>query len=296
MKTKISAVIVTYNGCEYIRKCLRSVLDSTCEMDVTVVDNNSQDETVEVIRRDFPGVRLIGLDENLGFGKANNIGISEAIKDGSDYVLLLNQDAWVLPDTVEHLVNQFRLNAGFGILSPVHWHELLEVLDGGFEKYTNYGLSRTDTDGVCAVKFVNAAVWLVPASVFRRIGGFDPMFFHCGEDVDFVNRLRYYGYGIGYCPNAHAVHDRNQNRVYDKREKLRGIHIYMYVLLKDVNVRFPLSLMKTFYYASSQVVKHPGWSFRILALFAKSVAEGFRICRMRKELRHEGGHFLDLSR
>lgn len=197
-------------------------------MNVIVIDNNSQDFTTGIIRQDYPDVKLISLNENLGFGRANNIGISEAIKAGSDYILLLNQDAWISPGMVGYLVNQFRLNPGFGVLSPVHWYRYLDVLDGGFEAYTKYNISQINADGVLAVKFVNAAVWLVPAFIFKQIGGFDPMFYHYGEDTDFVNRLHYHGYEIGYCPKAHAVHDREQNRKYDKRQNLRGggdIHV-----------------------------------------------------------------------
>lgn len=295
METRISAVIVTYNGRECIRRCLDSVENSACKINAIAVDNNSRDGTADIIRRDYPGVRLICLNENLGFGRANNIGISEAVRDGADYILLLNQDAWISPDMAGRLAGLFSLNAGFGVLSPVHWHRPHETLDGGFWKYTGYRPSGTYADGALAVKFVNAAVWLAPASVFRKVGGFDPAFFHCGEDVDFVNRLHYHGYAIGYCPNAHAAHGRDQNRKRDKSEQLRGIYIYIYILLKDINAPFPVSLTKAFYYVASQIAKRPEWSWRILALFAKSVADSRGICRTRKRLKREGPHFLDLS-
>jgi GT2 family glycosyltransferase len=85
-----------------------------------VVDNNSADDTVNFIKANYPEVTLLEQNKNLGFGKANNIGISLAMKNEADYVFLLNQDAWVQPDTIEKLVSAHQREPQFGILSPMH--------------------------------------------------------------------------------------------------------------------------------------------------------------------------------
>ncbi len=291
---KVSVVIVTYNGEKYIRKCLDSIVESACIIEVIVVDNHSQDLTVDIIKNDYPNVKLISLNENFGFGKANNIGISESIKSKSDYILLLNQDAWITPSMIDSLVKQSFLNLNFGILSPVHWCKFLEILDCGFKKYTNYEIGEAKMDEVIAVNFICAAIWLVPTFVFKKVGGFDPMFAHYGEDVDFVNRVRYHGYSIGYCPNINAVHDREQNPKYDENRILRGIYIYIYILLKDINVRFPISLAKTFYYTLSQIVKQPKLCCPILVFFVKSILISPKIYKVRNMLKTTGSYFLDV--
>ena len=84
---KVFVVIVTYNGVQWIRKCLQSCQDYP----VVVVDNQSTDATVEIIQNEFPKVHLIEESKNHGFGQANNIGISYALNKGADYVFLLNQ-------------------------------------------------------------------------------------------------------------------------------------------------------------------------------------------------------------
>lgn len=92
-------IIVTYNGEKWIDKCLSSVYKSTIPLTTIVIDNKSSDNTVQYIKTNFPMVILFEYQNNLGFGKANNIGIEYALKNNADYIYLLNQDAWVDPNT-----------------------------------------------------------------------------------------------------------------------------------------------------------------------------------------------------
>lgn len=92
---KVVVVIVTYNGTEWIEECLHSLRNSTLECTIIVVDNNSSDHTLDIIRDQFPAIKTIPQDTNLGFGRANNIGISYALKQRTEYVFLLNQDTKV---------------------------------------------------------------------------------------------------------------------------------------------------------------------------------------------------------
>ena len=88
---KVFVIIVSYNGMKWIDKCLNSVLN---QGEVVVVDNNSCDGTVDYIRMNFSLVKILSQTTNYGFGTANNIGISYAMKKGADAVFLLNQDAF----------------------------------------------------------------------------------------------------------------------------------------------------------------------------------------------------------
>ena len=97
---KILAIVVTYNGMEWIDRCLDSLLCSTLRPDVFVVDNGSTDGTQEYVHSHFPEVFFRQNETNLGFGRANNIGLRFAIEGGYSHVYLMNQDAWVEPDTI----------------------------------------------------------------------------------------------------------------------------------------------------------------------------------------------------
>ena len=100
----IYTIIVTYNGMRWVDACFGSLRGSTVPLHTVVVDNGSTDGTPQRIAERFPEVHLIRSDENLGFGRGNNAGIRYALGQGATHFFLLNQDAWIYPDTVERLL------------------------------------------------------------------------------------------------------------------------------------------------------------------------------------------------
>ena len=92
---RILVIIVSYNFERWIDRCLGSLRESVHPVDTVVIDNCSSDSTTQLIEQRYPEVRLIKNKENLGFGRANNIGMEIAISEGYDAVFLLNQDAWI---------------------------------------------------------------------------------------------------------------------------------------------------------------------------------------------------------
>ena len=99
---KVLVIIVTYNAHDWIHQCLDSV--DMERYDAIVVDNASTDDTLSILQEEYPKAIVRAMDKNLGFGQANNIGLRYALDNGYDYVLLLNQDAWLLLDTIEKLI------------------------------------------------------------------------------------------------------------------------------------------------------------------------------------------------
>lgn len=95
MNTRVLAIIVSYNFVGWMKRCLGSLRCSELPVDVVVIDNFSTDDTVQMIKKNYPEVRLICSNENLGFGRANNIGLRIALEENYDAAFLLNQDAWV---------------------------------------------------------------------------------------------------------------------------------------------------------------------------------------------------------
>jgi GT2 family glycosyltransferase len=219
----VYVVIVVYNGRrrDWLRKCLDSIRATSIGVRTIAIDNGSSDDSVRFIRENYPQVDLIETGENLGFGKANNLGIEMAMRSGADYCFLLNQDAWVDPETIGSLVRKANRNADYGIISPLHLNGDGTALDKNFANYvaphecpeliSDALLSRVG-DKLYPVRFVNAAAWLVTRECFRRVGGFSPLFFHYGEDDDYCQRVSHKGLKIAVYPQCFVYHDR-QDRI-----------------------------------------------------------------------------------
>ena len=103
-RPRVLTVIVSYNFEPWIERCLSSIRDSDYPSDLVVIDNASTDRTVSIIAERYRWIRLVRSRKNLGFGQANNIGMRMALEEDYDYVFLVNQDAWIEPNTVGTLV------------------------------------------------------------------------------------------------------------------------------------------------------------------------------------------------
>ena len=207
--SRILVITVTYNAMKWVDRCFGSLRDSRHPVDVFVVDNGSSDGTAEYIRNHFPEVMLHCTGENYGFGKANNIGLEYALANGYDYAYLLNQDAWVFPDTFGRLLDAHDAHPEYGILSPVQMTASMERPDPRFKvKCLDKELSAYESGRIYDVDFVMAAHWLVSRRCLLSTGGFSPAFRHYGEDDNFIHRALWKGYKIGFLAGTYAVHDR----------------------------------------------------------------------------------------
>ena len=217
----VYSIIVTFNGIQWIQKCLDSLQKSTINTTVVIIDNGSTDGTIEYIETHFPKIHFIRSSKNLGFGSANNSGIKFAYENNADYFFLLNQDAWIEPDTIELLIEAHKNNTQFGIISPIHLDGTGKQLDFNFAKYfvrinpeliLSDLIFRAGIKKVYEVPFVNAAAWLISRDCISNVGGFSPVFFHYGEDDNYVHRLKYHGFKIGIDSSTFIFHDRPQKR------------------------------------------------------------------------------------
>ena len=216
MDDTIFIIIVTYNGMHWIDQCLKS----TENYPVIVVDNNSTDETVTFIKTNYPNIKIFEQDKNLGFGQANNFGISKALKQGAEHVFLLNQDAYLKVGSLEKLIQTQKENPEYGILSPIHYNGDGSTLDRTFSNYLGYDYNnyfyadaiKSAFKKIYSVPFVNAAAWLISRKCLETVGGFDPLFFHYGEDDNYCNRVTYHKLIIGVVPEAFVKHDRKPKK------------------------------------------------------------------------------------
>ncbi|MEG2151339.1 MAG: glycosyltransferase family 2 protein, partial [Bacteroidaceae bacterium] len=242
---KILAIIVSYNFEHWINQCLGSLRQSIQPVDIVVIDNCSLDATTSIIEKHYPEVRLIKNEKNLGFGHANNIGMRIALQEEYNAVLLLNQDAWIDAQTIGTLANLLSIKPQYGIISPVHLNGKGNKLDQGFATYIGItDLTKITKVPVIPATFINAACWMIPTSVLRVIGGFSPLFYHYGEDKDYINRLKYHGYLLGYSPNVFGYHDREYREV-TPATFFRSEQVYLLSEYANINYSF----MKAFGYS-----------------------------------------------
>mgnify|MGYP002860999903 CR=1 FL=1 len=250
-------IIVTYKGRQWYDRCFTSLRESTMPVQTIVVDNASNDGTVEYIRKNYPETHLIESKENLGFGKANNLAMRYALDHGCDYVFLLNQDAWVEPDTFEKMVDIHQRHPEYGILSPIH----LNAAKNGIEKgLINYLDDKRITDKrlfedlyfgrlreVYQTKYVNAAAWLLPVKTLETVGGFDPIFTHYGEDDNYLDRALFHKMKVGVCPSCVVVHD-TERRVKADAKKVLTERRNLLADVTDINVQVNLKQQCFFHF------------------------------------------------
>ena len=245
---RIFAIIVTYNGMKWYDRCFGSLRHSTLPVTPIVIDNASSDGSVAYIREHFPEAVVMEEKENLGFAKANNVGMRYALDHGADYVFLLNQDAWLVQDDcLERMVENSERHPEFALLSPLQLYGsgrqiVFESKHYGAKNEKNDWISDlyfSDLKDLYEVEYVCAASWFLPVSTLRTIGGFDPLFYHNGEDDNYLQRIRYHGYKVGICPKVNVCHDiegRSQNY------NAATLDWRKYILIHDCNINWDIDL------------------------------------------------------
>lgn len=226
--TKLSIIVVSYNTREMTLACLTSIERETRlrNYEVIVVDNASSDGSASAIEKHPLNVRLLSLDENVGFARANNLG---AMYARGEFILLLNPDTLVLDGAIDRIVSFARNNRDCGI-----WGGRTQFADGRLNPSSCWrrmslwsltcaatGLSKLlpdsnlfnpeayggwDRDTVAEVDIVSGCFFLIDAVLWRKLKGFDARFFMYGEEADLCLRAEKFGAGPKITPAARIVH------------------------------------------------------------------------------------------
>ncbi len=218
---KAAVVILNWNGEEHLKKFLPSVVAHTPEwVDVVVADNGSTDRSVELLRAEFGGVKIVELDRNYGFAS----GYNEALKLlDYDYYMLLNSDVEVCEGWCERIFEELRDNSDIGAISP----KILSYSEpskfeyagaaGGYIDILGYPFCRgrilqsIEEDGgqydqPQDLFWVSGAAFACRAEVFREMGGFDADLFAHMEEIDLCWRMQLVGYRIRVMPQCRVYH------------------------------------------------------------------------------------------
>jgi GT2 family glycosyltransferase len=215
---RVCIVILTWNRVDAVISCLISLNSLRYEnIDVLVVDNASEDGTVQRLREIFPGLEIIENQRNLGYTGGNNVGIRRALEKGADYVLLLNNDSIVHPSLVNELVTVAESDPSIAVVGPKNmksdnprliWAAWAEVTYGPTLTHI-YGLNKLDSMKYAQVKDVEQVIgcgYMWRKEALQDIGLLDTGFFGYHEDVDWCVRARDDGWRVVYVGSAIVYH------------------------------------------------------------------------------------------
>jgi len=262
----VSIIIVNYKTSKLIINAINSLIKFSegFSFEIIIVDNNSNDGSIESLHRNFgEKIKVIRLEENLGFGKANNIGLEYA---SGEYILFLNPDIIFLTNAIRIMLDHFDKIKNLGAvggnlhsqdMKPAYSHsriapglllDIFPLLTLGFSKKLvrnfNYNFSKRPI----IVSSISGADMMVKRSIIDEIGGFNPIFFMYYEDTELNWRIRKAGYKIYNIPTAKLIHlegssfELNETRI---RYSLQSREKY-YILTKGRTCIFLLNILFLF--------------------------------------------------
>jgi hypothetical protein len=220
----ISVILVSYNTIEMTKVALGHLLASSkdIEIEIVIVDNASKDHSAEVLRDEYPQITLIENKKNVGFGRANNQALPYI---NSRYVLLLNTDAFVEPDTISKTIQYMEGNPKCGILGvkllgrdgalqpscryfPTPWNNFLKRtgLSRIFKQAKMVDDMTWDHASVRNCDWVPGCYYLVRKEVIDQVGLFDPRYFLYSEEMDHCFAARKAGWDVTFYPYTSVVH------------------------------------------------------------------------------------------
>lgn len=214
---KLTVCLVNYNLSKYLDKCLESIFNQEYkELDLIIIDNNSNDNSREIYKKYSDKIRVIFNDKNLGFAKAHNQGIKLAEKGGSKYYCALNIDTVIKSDFFKKIIEFLDNHPGYASVSPRIYKltrdKKTDIIDtvGGFVRRTfSYSNSETvDREYDCFLISGSAAVFRMNALMDIRNSGefYDEDYFLYFEDIDISFRLQHAGWKVRYLPDAVLWH------------------------------------------------------------------------------------------
>lgn len=209
----VFVIILNWNHKEDLIETMNSFIRQDYRnLSIVIVDNNSTDDSIEYVSKNFPAVFIIRNNENLGWAGGNNVGIDYCLKRGADFIILSNNDIYIedteLISKIMHSFSSVEGNLNLGIygVSERNYYDREIIRSNGwtmYPKYEKFGLifnksrKKTDIQNVFLkpVDFVGGFFMMFKKDVFMQVGRFDPNYFMYGEETDFSLRAWDYGYG-----------------------------------------------------------------------------------------------------
>ncbi|MFA6540353.1 MAG: glycosyltransferase [Bacteroidota bacterium] len=250
----VSVIIVNYNVRDFLNNALISITKSLegLEWEIFVVDNASDDGSVELLSKNFPSVKIINNPVNVGFAKANNEALAQAT---GKYFLLINPDTLVQEGTISTLIRFFERQADAGMVGckilnpdgsfqlpcrrsfPTPWTAFtktfgLSTLFPASKVFARYNLTYLDPDDTYAVDAISGSFMMVRKDVYEKIGGLDESFFMYGEDLDWCYRVKQGGWKVFYVPSTSIIHYKGESTRRSDIDELKVFYNAMRLFVK----------------------------------------------------------------
>ena len=216
LKTLI--VVLNWNTHEMTKECVQSLLAMDGNsFKILIIDNGSQDGSVECLRQAFPKIDLIANPRNLGFASGSNVGMRRALEQGADYVLLVNNDTIVKPDLLAELLAESKRHSNAGMVSPkiyyaddadrIWWAGGTFSLWQGVPRHLGWNEKENGQyETARTIDWATGCVVLLRCDALREAGLFDDKIFANAEDLDLSLRMRSLGWQVRYAPRAKLWH------------------------------------------------------------------------------------------
>ncbi|MCA9934310.1 MAG: glycosyltransferase family 2 protein, partial [Anaerolineales bacterium] len=227
----LSIIIVNWNVRELLRACLQSIERGrgALDVEVIVVDSASSDDSVAMLQTDFPWVRLIACEENVGFPKGNNLGLAAA---NGRYLYLLNPDTEIVGDALSVMVGYMVQHPDVGVVGAQLLYadgriqssrrRFPTVMTGLFEStwlqplaprklLRDYYAEDLPDDQTADVDWVMGASMLARREVVEQVGGMDEAYFMYSEELDWCRRIKDAGWRVVYLPQAQVIHHEGKS-------------------------------------------------------------------------------------
>lgn len=232
VRSKVAAIIVTYNSAQLIKRCLLGLREAShsVKLRTVVVDNASTDETLDIVCRVAGNVELVRNDANLGYARGNNRAIEMLLRDGFSYYLILNPDVVVTPGFLDFLIQVMETDERIGMVSP---NVSYGVLGGRWSQTEGmrslWGVTTLRRKAKRDIQFVDrlpGCCMLIRSSVFDKVGLFDESYFLYWEEIDLCLRARQAGYQLALCRAVEVFHHPGEQSG-EKSERAHRIY-YMW--------------------------------------------------------------------
>jgi len=220
-------VVLNFNRREDTLQCISSLAQNTYKnQKIILLDNSSTDGSVEAVETRFPGVQIIRLQQNLGYAGNNNVGIDEAMRQGAEWIFVLNEDTVLAPDCVAQLVSVGEGDPTIGIVGPMVYHhdepEIIQSAGGKMDKYfraEHLGQNQVDRGQYPQphlVEWISGCGIMVRRAVIDQIGTIDARFFYYAEEFEWCIRASEVGWKIVHIPQAKLWHKGVQRNYHPK--------------------------------------------------------------------------------
>lgn len=245
---RVSIIIINLNGKHHLEKCLESLSKIDYKNhEIILIDNNSNDSSVEFVKKSYPTIIIKKLDRNYGFAEPNNVGSKMA---KGDLLLFLNNDTIVEPNFLSELVKEIEKDSKIAMCQSLLLKPNGEIDSSGdfIDSHAIPFSSKEKIDEVKEILSPRGASMLVRREIFKELEGFDKNFFVSFEDVDIGWRAWIRGYKVLIVPKSVVIHVGGQTvKELSSEIKFHGVKNYLIIRLANFENKIIISLLKIFY-------------------------------------------------